>query len=289
MARGPSRISVPNLFHQQPTAEHSSRTRATAASVVNIVAKDAHATRCIRARRISTAALALAVALAFFVPSHAKKKKRPPAGGGVAIVVDERLSALRDAPELSANLLQRLGRGRFVAVTGERGSREGLRFYRVAVTSRTSGWVQSDAFVRPSRAGEDGRLLRLIRGSEEFDRIARARIFLDAFPRSARRPAVLLLYGDAAEEAAGRLTREAQRRLDAREMEAGGAPVASYFLNYSGLDRYNRNGVKFVFDPSKRQLHYDGAAWREILQRYPQSAEAAEARKQLETQAAPSK
>jgi hypothetical protein len=39
--------------------------------------------------------------------------------------------------------------------------------------------------------------------------------------------------------------------------------------------------VKFVFDPSKRELHYDGAAWRELVRRYPQSAEAAEARKRL--------
>lgn len=59
---------------------------------------------------------------------------------------------------------------------------------------------------------------------------------------------------------------------------AGGAPPASYFLNFSGLDRYNRSGVKFVFDPAKRELHYDGAAWREIVRRHPQSAEAAEAR-----------
>jgi hypothetical protein len=233
---------------------------------------------------LSTAALALAVALALFVPANAqKRRRRPPAAGGrAAVVVDERLAALRDAPELSANLLQRLSRGRFVAVAGERSSREGVTFYRVAVTSRTSGWVQADAVVRPSRAGDDERLLRLVRGSEEFDRLARARIFLDAFPRSPLRPTVLLVFGDAAEEAAAKLTREAQRRLDAREMEAGGAPVSSYFLNYGGLDRYNRSGVKFVFDPSKRQLHYDGAAWREILRRYPRSVEADEARKRLE-------
>lgn len=219
----------------------------------------------------------------FSVPTHAQKRKHgPPAGGRVAIVVDERLAALRAAPELSANLLQRLSRGRFVSVAGERSSRDGVTFYRVSVTRRTSGWIQSDAVVRPSRAGDDERLLRLIRGSEEFDRLSRARIFLDAFPRSALRPAVLLVFGDTAEEAAAKLTREAQRRLDAREMEAGGAPVASYFLNFNGLDRYNRNGVRFVFDPSNRQLHYDGAAWREILRRFSQSPEAAEARARLE-------
>jgi hypothetical protein len=232
-------------------------------------------------RRASALAL-IVLTLLTAATTHARKKRRPPPSGRAAVVVDERLAALRDAPELSANLLQRLGRGRYVSVTGERASRDGVVFYRVAVTSRTSGWVQSDALVRPSRAGDDARLLRLIRGSEEFERLARARIFLDAFPRSALRPAALLAYGDAAEEAAAKLSREARRRLDAREMEAGGAPLASYFLNFSGLDRYNRSGVKFVFDPANRELHYEGAAWREIVRRYPQSAEAAEARKRLE-------
>jgi hypothetical protein len=223
----------------------------------------------------------LALLLLAPAPAQGRKKHRPPPAGRAAVVVDERLAALRDAPELSASLLQRLGRGRFVAVTGERASREGVTFYRVAVTSRTVGWIQTDAVVRPTRAGDDARLLRLIRASEEFDRIARARIFLDTFPRSGLRPAVLLIYGDAAEGAAAKLTREARRRLDAGEMEAGGAPVASYFLNYSGLDRYRRQGVVFTFDARARQYRYDGAAWREILRRHPQSAEAAQARQRL--------
>lgn len=226
------------------------------------------------------AAALLALALLAQATAQGRRKHRP-AAGRAAVVVDERLAALRDAPELSANLLRRLGRGRFVSVTGERASHEGLTFYRVFVTRRTVGWIQSDAVVRPSRAGDDERLLRLIRASEEFDRLARARIFLDAFPRSPLRPAVLLIFGDAAESAAAKLSREARRRLDAREMEAGGAPAASYFLNFSGLDRYNRDGVKFLFDPAKRELHYEGAAWREILRRHPQSAEASEARKRL--------
>lgn len=232
------------------------------------------------ATRNIKAVVLLALMLLPSVPSHAQKRRRPPAGGRVAVVVDERLSALRDAPELSANLLRRLGRGRFVAVTGEREGRGGVTFLRVAVTSRTGGWVQSEALVRPSRAGDDARLLRLIRGSGEFDRLARARIFLDAFPRSALRPAVLLLFGDAAEEAADRLSREARRRLDPREMEAGGAPPATYFLNYNGLDRYRRQGVVFNFDAAGR-FRYDGAAFREILRRHPHSTEAAEARKRL--------
>ncbi|HEX8422135.1 MAG TPA: hypothetical protein VF634_01925, partial [Pyrinomonadaceae bacterium] len=157
--------------------------------------------------------------------------------------MDERLSALRDAPELSARLLQRMSRGRMVAITSTKRSPDGLTFYRVIVTRRTRGWLQSEAVVSPARAGDDERLLRLIRGSKDFDRIVRARIFLDMFPRSSLRPAVLMLYAEAAEDAAGRLSREAVRRLDEGEMAANGAPLFSYFLNYNGLDRYNRQGI----------------------------------------------
>lgn len=239
-----------------------------------------------RRRTLSGLASALtALALLFAPAAESKGKRKAPPGGSVAVVVDERLAALRESPGLSAGLLQRLGRGRYVAVTGERRSREGITFLRVAVTSRTSGWVQSEAVVRPARAGEDARLLRLIRGSEEFDRLARAQIFLEAFARSPLRPAVLLLLGDAAEAAAARLTREAARRLDAREMEAGGAPLQSYFLNYAGLDRYRRLGVVFDFDPAAKRFRYDGAAFREILRRHPHSPEAAEARSRLQAHA----
>lgn len=223
------------------------------------------------------------------LPAGSFARRRPPAGGRVAIVVDERLSALRATPEISGMLLKRMGRGALVAVKGERRSREGIVFYRVTVSSRTGGWIQREAVVSPARNGDDARLLRLINGSEEFDRIARARIFLDNFTGSAFRPAVLLTYAEAAEDAAGRLSREATRRLSEKEMEAGGAPLHSYFLNYSGLDRYNRQGVTFVFDARQKLLRYDGEGWQELVHRYPRSPEAAEARKRLEPGSAASK
>jgi hypothetical protein len=125
-------------------------------------------------------------------------------------------------------------------------------------------------------------LLRLIDSADEFDRVARARVFLGAFRRSDLRPQVLLMYGDAAEEAAAKLSREAERRFERRELPAAGAPEFSYYLNYSGLDRYNRQGVIFTFDRAAKKFHYYGAAWREIIQRYPNSLEAVEARKRLE-------
>ena len=235
----------------------------------------------------------LPVAVIFFslcvIQSHAQQSRRaasPVPGGERAVVVDERLSALRDQPTLSARLLQRMSRGRVVTIAGSRRSAEGIMFYRVATADGDAGWVQGDALVSATREGEDARLLRLVRNSYEFDRLARARIFLDLFPRSPLRPAVLMLYGEAAEKAADELTREAARRLDVPAAAEGGAPVMSYYLNYNGLDRYNRQGVTFHFDAAKKQYRYDGAAWREIVRRYPQSTEAAEARKRLESLAA---
>ncbi len=232
-------------------------------------------------RDIVFASLAAVVcALSFTLPASAQQR-RAPGGGQRAVIVDERLAALRDAPELSARLLQRMSRGRVVAIMGTRRTPDGINFYRVAVTRRTRGWLQSDAVVSPARADDDERLLRLIRGSEDFDRIVRARIFLDLFPKSRLRPIVLMLYGEAAEEAAVKLSREAGRRLDEREMTAGGAPLFSYFLNYNGLDRYNRQGISFVYDRQAKQFHYDGESWRELVRRYPRSPEAEAARKRL--------
>lgn len=205
----------------------------------------------------------------------------PPATGRVGIVVDERLSVLRATPDLSGKMVRRIGRGRAVRIKEMRRGRDGVAFYRVVVTRRTGGWLQRDALISPGLPGDDERLLRLIKGSEGFDLIARSRIFLDAFPRSPLRPTVLLLFGEELERAAIRLSREASRRLSAEKMQATSAPIFSYFQNYNGLDRYSRQGIRFNFDAVEKRFHYDGAAWREILRRYPESAGAREARERL--------
>lgn len=232
---------------------------------------------------LSKAAFFAVVIFLIFLPASSFAKRRVPSGGRVAVVIDERLSALRTVPEFSGVLLRRLGRGAMVAVRGERRSRDGAVFYRVNITSRTSGWIQREALVSPSRTGDDARLLRLIKSSEDFDRIARARIFLDTFTGSQFRPEVLMIYAHAAEDVAGRLSRDASRRLSDGEMTAGGAPLFSYFLNYNGLDRYNRQGITFRFDTREKRFRYDGEAWQELVHRYPRSPEAAEAQKKLET------
>jgi hypothetical protein len=206
------------------------------------------------------------------------QKRKVPVGGRLAVVVDERLAALRATPQLTGRLVRRLGRGRLVAVRSMKTSADGIVFFLVNVTSRTHGWIQREAVASPTRAGDDQRLLRLIKISNGFDRIARARIFLDHFPRSPFRPEVLLLLGDTAEEMAARLSTDAARRL---KDGLGDAPEFSYYLNHSSLDRYNRQRVGFVFDKSTKRFHYDGADWRELIRRHPRSSEAAEARKRI--------
>ena len=138
--------------------------------------------------------LALCLLLVFLTQNTLQAQKRkPPVGGRIAVVVDERLAALRATARLNGTLVRRLGRGRMVAIRSAKRNVEGVTFLLVNVTRRTHGWIQREAVVSPSRAGDDQRLLDLVTRSKDFDRISRARIFLDHFPRSPLRPAVLLL------------------------------------------------------------------------------------------------
>ena len=206
------------------------------------------------------------------------QKRRPPTGGRLAVVVEERLAALRATPQLDGRLVRRLSRGRLVAIRSARTTSEGITFFFVNVSARTRGWIQREAVVSPVRAGDDQRLMRLIETSEGFDQISRARIFLDHFPRSRLRPQILLLLGDRAEKIADKLSNDAARKIRPGSSDA---PAFTYYMNYTGLDRYNRQGVKFGFNESTKRFYYDGAAWRELIRRYPKTPEAAEARKRL--------
>jgi hypothetical protein len=220
----------------------------------------------------------LKLAFPFFLCSSitAQIHKAPP-GGRIAIVVDERLSVLRTTPEFSGKFVRRLSRGKLVAVRGAKRSKEGIVFLFVNVSRRTHGWIQSDAIVSPTRSQDDIRMFTLIKASKEFERIVRARIFLDYFKYSRLRAEVLLLFGDTVEELCAKLSSDAARRIQV----SGGVPTFSYYLNYVGLDRYRRQGIGFVFDEVSMKYHYDGVAWRELLHRYPDSPEAAAARKHL--------
>lgn len=224
--------------------------------------------------------LAFCLLLFLVIPSTIFAQRKPPAGGRLAVVVDERLAALRVTPQLNGRLVRRLSRGRLLAVRSMKTSADGVSFFLVNVSSRTHGWIQREAVVSSSHAGDDQRLLTLIERSQGFDRITRARIFLDHFPRSPLRPSVLLLLGNTAEELAAKLSNDGARRL---KEDLGDAPEFSYFLNYTGLDRYNRLGITFVFNHSTKRFHYDGAAWRELIRRYPHSTFATEAKIKLDS------
>src|SRR3982751_3523405 len=97
----------------------------------------------------------LFVCLLFASIDASAQRRKAPQGGKLAVVVDERLSALREAPDLHAKLILRIGRGRLVAVRSVKNSRDGIVFYMVNVTSRTHGWIQREAVVSPSRIGDD--------------------------------------------------------------------------------------------------------------------------------------
>ncbi len=199
-----------------------------------------------------------------------------------AVVIDERLAVLRSEPSLFAKSVQRMRRGRIVSISGSREA-DGVTFFRVNAAPNNYGWIQSEAVFGKFRRGDDARLAKLVQSSEGFEQIECAHFFLDTFADSPLRPAILLLTGDLIEETALKLSGEATKRLDRREMAASGAPLHSFYLNYVALDRYRRLGVNFLFNSNAKLFHYDGANWREIIKKSPKSTEAIEAQKRLDS------
>jgi len=208
--------------------------------------------------------------------------QKPAELGSQAIVIDETLSVLRQKPSLFADPIQRMRRGRKVIVMGI-AEADGVKFYKVTAPPSSFGWVQADAVFGKFRQNDEERLARLVQASDGFDQIEIATEFFSLYPNSKLRPAILLLFGDLLEEVAVKLSRDANSRLHRSEMAASAAPMHSYFLNFVSLDRYRKLGVVFLFNLSQRAFHYDGTGWKEIVSRFPDSSEAVEARKRLET------
>jgi hypothetical protein len=200
--------------------------------------------------------------------------------GKSAVVIDETLSVLRSKPSLFSESIQRMRRGRKVQVLGVVEA-DGVKFYKVTAPPANTGWVQAEAVFGKFRAEDERRLATLVQASSGFEQIEVAVQFLELYPESQLRPPILLLFGDLLEETAGRLSRDAGSRLSRKEMAATGAPLHSYYLNFVSLDRYRKLGVKYQFNASTRQFHYDGASWKEILAKFPGSPEAVEATKRL--------
>jgi len=201
-----------------------------------------------------------------------------------AFVVDDRLSALRRQPDLKATVVHRLHVGHKVWIIGERAATEEQpRFYRIAVSRRTVGWIHAGAVVVPGRAGDDERLMALIKGSGDvFDRIALCKLFVTSFQRSPLVPRILLTQGEEAERAARMLTQRSTKRLAKTEAVRSSASERDYYLSDAGLDRFSREGVSFDFNIAGGQYVYDGKAYRELVARYSKSDEAEVARRHLQ-------
>src|SRR5258705_10571892 len=94
--------------------------------------------------RFRAALFATVVVILCLPVTMSGQKRHLPTGGRLAIVVEEHLSALRVAPSLSAKLIERLSRGRFVAIVAKSSTPDGLTFYHVRISRRRLGWVQRE-------------------------------------------------------------------------------------------------------------------------------------------------
>lgn len=202
--------------------------------------------------------------------------------GQTAVVIDETLSVLRIKPSLFSESIQRMRRGRRVQILGI-AEADGVKFYRVTAPPANYGWVQADAVFGKFRVGDEARLARLVQASDGFEQIEVAVEFFNLYPESRFRSSILLLYGDLLEEVAAKLSKDAGSRLSRKEMAASAAPLHSYYLNFVMLDRYRKLGIIFLINSATKQFHYNGARWKEILAKFPTSAEAVEAKKRLDS------
>ncbi len=198
-----------------------------------------------------------------------------------AYVFNEHFSALRREPDLQAPILERLRRGHFVAIIGRRRARQGTLFFRVAATRRKRGWVDAGALVSPTMSGDDGRLLEALNASEGFARIELCRVMDLHFRRSPLRAQVLMVIGREGEAAAQSLTDMAQGKKIGNRARAASRTLEEIYLNFEGLDRYNRLGIHFRYDPASIRYIYDGEAYREILRSYPGDPHIPEAAQRL--------
>ncbi len=211
------------------------------------------------------------------------KKRNKNIPGQHAIVYDERLSALRTQPDVKAQLISRLHRDREVGIIGTaRSIKGGPDFYPVAVSKNMRGWIIVEALARPQQRQDAKRMMGLIEDTkDDFTRVRLARLAADQFRGMSVAANALLTLGKAAEQASIKLSRDARKRAgEPDEVTDKNLSERDFMLNFVGLDRYNKLGVTFNYD--NERLVYDGAAYREILQKYPRSVEAAEARTLLE-------
>jgi hypothetical protein len=216
-------------------------------------------------------------------PPESRPQAQRPNRTTRAIVVDDRLSALRREPNLKSVVVRRLSPGRRVwIIFGRASTGDQPSFYRVAVTRRTSGWIHASALAVPGRAGEDHRLLALIEATQNsFERIRLCTLFAQNFSGSRLLPRVLLVLGEEADRAADSLRIRDITLPPGVEVQASPLLRRAILLTDSRLDRFSRIGVSFDLSSEGDHYVYDGRAYRQILSRYPGSEAALKARERL--------
>ena len=225
--------------------------------------------------------LIISLLLALTASSHAQTKRKFFIPGQHAIVFDDRLSALREQPEVKAGLKQRLSRGRIVGILGASRNKNGSPFLRVAVSRNVRGWILAAAIARLGSVADGEKILSAAAESkDDLVKARMARLCADELRLPTIAPKALLALGQAAEHAAEKLSRDADRRLG-DDLPDGGLSKRDFVLSFNELDRYNRAGVTFDYDEMKDRIVYDGAAYRELLRRYPRSPEAQQAQERL--------
>ncbi|MBK7597699.1 MAG: SH3 domain-containing protein [Acidobacteria bacterium] len=167
--------------------------------------------------------------------------------GRRAIVFDERVSVLRERPDAKSRVVQRLRRGREIGILASAATRSGGRYLRVAISRNREGWILAESVVIPGSTLDAQKILRLIdETSDDFIRAKLARLCADEFRTTALAPAALLKLGETAERVAERLTRDAGRRLG-EDPSIPGVSRRDLFLNFIGLDRFNKIGLTFNY------------------------------------------
>lgn len=199
-----------------------------------------------------------------------------------AFVIDDRLSALRRRSDIQSEVIRRLRLARPVFIISTSAGKGGQpRFFRVAVTRRTRGWIHASALAVQGRAGEEQRIMTLIeRSSDSADKITLCRLIIERFGKSRLVPRAMLLLAEEAERVAQTLSQRTRRRLE--EVPAGDASRRDYYLSDAGLDRYSRLGIVFDFNESLGEFIYDGKAYRDIVRRFPKAEEAELARQRVD-------
>ena len=221
--------------------------------------------------------------LCFFSFSVQAAEKEPWNADGQfrrAFVIDDGLSALRKSPKTTSTCLRRLRVGRKIFIISSIKNQHGIKYYYIAVTRRTRGFIDAAAIISPSQAGDDARLMRLIEASKGVEKIILAQILVNNFPKSRFCPDALLAEGEAAEKIALELSKKISRRLPEQlDKELG---LERYLLNNPALDKYSRLGINFYVDEKESLYFYDGAVYKQILNRYPRSLAASRAKEKLQ-------